>query len=84
MLIWIITFIALLLVVVGMSIGVLCGKKPLKGSCGGVGAALQEKDYVCDLCGGDEQKCEEQQQQQASKASAQEAVAALAYDATKK
>lgn len=56
---FIVTFVALLLVVVGMSVGVLMGRKPLKGSCGGVGAALREEDYVCDLCGNDESKCEE-------------------------
>lgn len=43
-----------------MAIGVIMGRKPLKGSCGGVGAALGETDYVCDLCGNDPAKCEEE------------------------
>ena len=42
-----------------MAVGVLFGRRPISGSCGGVGAALGEKDYVCDLCGNDESKCEE-------------------------
>ncbi|TNF05353.1 MAG: (Na+)-NQR maturation NqrM [Gammaproteobacteria bacterium] len=42
-----------------MAIGVILGKKPLKGSCGGVGAALGEKDYVCEICGDDPEKCVE-------------------------
>jgi hypothetical protein len=36
------------------------GGKPISGSCGGVGAALGEEDYICDICGGDPDKCEEQ------------------------
>ncbi len=56
---FIITFFALLLVIVGMSIGVLMGRAPLKGSCGGVGKALGDENYVCELCGNDESKCEE-------------------------
>ncbi len=36
-----------------MSIGVLLRKKPIVGSCGGVGAALGESNYSCDICGGD-------------------------------
>jgi hypothetical protein len=52
-------FIVLVLIMVGMAIGVIMGKSPLKGSCGGVGAALKESDYVCDLCGGDQKKCDE-------------------------
>ena len=52
-------FVAFLIVATIMAVGVLLGRKPISGSCGGVGAALGEKDYVCDLCGGDEAKCEE-------------------------
>ncbi len=59
--IYLISFFVLLLIVVGMAIGVIMGRKPLTGSCGGVGKALGDPDYVCELCGGDEAKCEEQQ-----------------------
>lgn len=55
----VVTFFAMLLIVAAMSIGVLFGRKPISGSCGGVGAALGEEDYVCDLCGNDESKCKE-------------------------
>lgn len=68
----------MLIFVALMSIGVIFGRKPLKGSCGGMGAALGEKDYVCDLCGDDESKCEEIN---ASKTSAEE-KSALAYEVT--
>ena len=39
---------------------VLMGGKPITGSCGGVGAALGEANYNCDICGGDPNKCDEQ------------------------
>ncbi len=45
-------------VVIGiMSIGVLMGRKPVQGSCGGLGnvKGLDE----CELCGGSRNKCEE-------------------------
>ena len=35
------------------------GKKPIAGSCGGVAAALGEKDYTCEICGDDPNKCDE-------------------------
>lgn len=54
-----ISFMVLLCFVSLMAIGVLCGRKPIAGSCGGVGAALGEKDYTCPLCGGDEARCVE-------------------------
>ena len=52
------TLIIVALVIVSMSVGVLFKKKPIVGSCGGVGAALGEPDYFCDICGGDESKCD--------------------------
>lgn len=48
-----------LVVVAAMAVGVMMGRRPIKGSCGGVGAALGDKDYVCDFCGGDPAKCDE-------------------------
>lgn len=42
-----------------MAIGVLMGRKPISGSCGGVGAALGEQNYNCEICGGDTSKCDE-------------------------
>ena len=47
------------LLVGAMSVGVLMGRKPITGSCGGVGAALGETDYTCDICGDDPNKCNE-------------------------
>lgn len=73
------TLVILLIFVAAMSVGVLMGRKPLKGSCGGVGAALKEDDYVCDLCGGDPNKCEEEQQNVTERKSGN-----LAYDAAQK
>ena len=58
------------LLIAAMAIGVLMGGKPISGSCGGVGAALGEANYNCDICGGDPNKCDEQSDP------------ALAYDAT--
>lgn len=73
------TLLVLLFFVLAMSVGVLLGRKPLKGSCGGVGAALGEEDYVCDICGGDPNKCETEQER-----SREREPATLAYDATQK
>lgn len=75
-----ISLVVMLIFVGLMSIGVIFGRKPLKGSCGGIGAALGEKDYVCELCGDDESKCEEIN---ASKTSTEE-TSALAYEVTQK
>lgn len=55
----IVTLVVMLSVVAAMSVGVMFGRKPLAGSCGGVGRALNEKDYVCDFCGNDESKCKD-------------------------
>lgn len=57
--IFLLALAGLLIITTIMAVGVLMGRKPISGSCGGVGAALGDDDYVCDICGGDESKCEE-------------------------
>jgi hypothetical protein len=47
----------LVLLIAGMSIGVLMGRKPIAGSCGGMAALGMEVE--CDICGGDTTKCVE-------------------------
>ncbi|EGG93970.1 putative exported protein [gamma proteobacterium IMCC1989] len=71
-------FILLGLVIAGMAIGVIMGRRPITGSCGGIGAALGEKNYTCDICGDDPAKCDEIQSAE------QGPTKSLAYDATKK
>ncbi|MBY4677276.1 (Na+)-NQR maturation NqrM [Marinobacterium arenosum] len=58
----ILTFVVLMILIIGMSVGVLMGRKPIAGSCGGM-AALQ-MDTACTICGGNPQKCEEEQERQ--------------------
>ena len=50
-----IIFLVLLLIITGMSVGVLLGKKPITGTCGGL--ANLEPGRECELCGGNPSKC---------------------------
>ncbi len=56
------TFLLALMVVgflmVAMSIGVILGRKPITGTCGGLGAA--GITGPCEICGGNTSKCEEE------------------------
>ncbi|MEM8499064.1 MAG: (Na+)-NQR maturation NqrM [Pseudomonadota bacterium] len=51
-----ITLLVMLTVVAAMAIGVIMGRKPISGSCGGI-AALG-LDTECEICGGDPSKCD--------------------------
>ena len=53
-----IIFLVLMLIIAAMSVGVLFGKKPITGSCGGL--ANLEPGRECELCGGNPSKCIEQ------------------------
>lgn len=46
------------LVIAGMAVGVLAGRPPIKGSCGGMGAL--GVDTACEICGGDPKRCDEE------------------------
>lgn len=72
MAIFILTFCIMFAIVAGMSVGVLAGRSPIKGSCGGMSAL--GIDTECEICGGDPNKCETTE-------SAKKPAAQLSYDA---
>ena len=57
MIVFFITFTVLALVIGGMAIGVIMGRKPISGSCGGMAAV--GIDSKCEICGGNPKKCDE-------------------------
>ena len=58
MTLFLISFVFIGLVMAAMAVGVIAGRGPIKGSCGGMGAL--GIDTACDLCGGNPQRCEEE------------------------
>ena len=58
MAVFILSVLVVGLVIAGMAIGVILGREPIKGSCGGMGAL--GVDTACDICGGDPKRCEEE------------------------
>lgn len=51
------TLLFLLVIVAAMAIGVMFGRQPIKGSCGGMSALAGQGE--CRICGGDPVKCED-------------------------
>ena len=76
--IWLVVFLVMLLVVAGMAVGVMFGRKPIAGSCGGIANLGIEKE--CSICGGSREKCEEVNADKPSESD----QTALGYDATKR
>lgn len=74
-------FAFMLIIVAGMAVGVMFGRKPLKGSCGGMAALGMETE--CDVCGGDQTRCEKENQTPTESARGNKS-ANLAVDATNK
>jgi len=75
---WLLVFGLMLLVVLGMAVGVIMGRKPIAGSCGGIANLGIEKE--CSICGGSREKCEEINREQKGDV----VKTNLAYDATKR
>lgn len=50
------SFLVMAAIVFIMSIGVIVGRKPVRGSCGGLNQIDGMND--CEICGGDTNKCE--------------------------
>lgn len=53
---FVLTFLVFAAVVLAMAVGVLYGRAPIAGSCGGLNN-LGEAG-ACEICGGDTSKCE--------------------------
>jgi uncharacterized protein len=53
------TFVILLAVVAAMAIGVMRGRAPISGSCGGLNNL--GVDGACEICGGNPAKCDSQE-----------------------
>lgn len=66
--IFVLTFLAFALIVTAMSVGVIAGREPIKGSCGGIGAL--GIDQSCEICGGDPQRCETETRTDSTKSGA--------------
>lgn len=77
--IFILTCLLLAVSVLLMSVGVIMGRKPIAGSCGGM-SALGIKDS-CDICGGDANRCENAE---GKSSVVREAAEALFHDAGSK
>ncbi|TBV07128.1 (Na+)-NQR maturation NqrM [Phytopseudomonas dryadis] len=54
---FVMVFLIMLTVVGLMAVGVMMGRKPIAGSCGGIASLGIEKE--CSICGGDREVCEE-------------------------
>jgi hypothetical protein len=78
---FLLAFIVLSVIVAAMAVGVMFGRSPIKGSCGGMQALGMKGD--CDICGGDMGRCEENKKEVAASLNKQQ-VDALSYDASKK
>lgn len=76
------TFLAVFAVMVVftliMAVGVMFGRKPISGSCGGMSAIGMESE--CDVCGGDKTKCDKDVKEDSGMTGSNDA---LSYDATK-
>jgi hypothetical protein len=55
---FLLTFLVFVAVVVVMSVGVMRGRKPISGSCGGL--ANLGIAGACEICGGDPSRCEKE------------------------
>ena len=51
MMLFVISAVIIGVIIAIMSIGVIAGRAPIKGSCGGMGAL--GIDTACEICGGD-------------------------------
>lgn len=77
MAVFIFTFMFFVLMVLAMCVGIMMGRKPISGSCGGMSAL--GIDTECDICGGNPDLCDNEEDDTEQKPSKN-----LSYDAADK
>ena len=86
MAIWLLVFGFMLLVMGAMAVGVILGRKPIAGSCGGLNQIGMKNG--CDICGGKDDVCEEENRKRRGvsvrRTSDESRGADLGYDATRR
>lgn len=73
---FLVVFLFMLAFILIMAVGVIFGRKPISGSCGGMASIGMESE--CDVCGGDKTKCDKDDRFDGKSTSS-----GLSYDATK-
>lgn len=73
----------MLLIMAAMAVGVIMGKRPIAGTCGGLNRIGMKEG--CDVCGGNDQVCEEENRKAGSarRRSDESRGMDLGYDATR-
>jgi hypothetical protein len=74
---FLIVFAVMLLLVAAMAVGVICGREPIAGTCGGLNNMTGDGGS-CEICGGDPNRCD------ADDAPARGADPSLGTDATRR
>ena len=85
MTIWIIALAFMMLIMAAMAVGVIFGRKPIAGSCGGLNQLGMKEG--CEVCGGKDEVCEEENRKRgggARRRSDESRGADLGYDATRR
>lgn len=80
--VFVITLVILLLLTLGMSVGVIMGRKPIAGSCGGMSAVGMET--ACDICGGDKDICDDEDEKERIISARKQGDTDLAYEVNSK
>ena len=84
MTIWLLVLGFMALIMGAMAVGVIMGRKPIAGSCGGLNQIGMKEG--CDICGGKDEVCEEENRKRGSvrRRSDESRGADLGYDATRR
>ncbi len=78
----VLAFVFMLAIVAAMAVGVLFGRKPISGSCGGMKALGM--DVECEICGGNPSLCDSGEDAANTTEAPSQRARNLSYDVSRK